>query len=550
MKDTDFIHSYVLQGRPTKLLLVSQNSACLADAPAVARRQMNLMERLFPLSQTRQVGGRVARRKSGWCVDTGRQDRRRGGRFLSVMVSTRNLVRILTAIVMLGFSGFPAAGRQEQVMHTWEVDRTWAGHMTSPPILVTADDRQYLAYFNAERRLTLAWRRLDEDAWHHRHFPVVTTWATGAHALIALAVDADGMIHLIPYRRGLVESPEAPPNIIYYRSTRRHDPASMVRTLMVSPEEPNPHYPVFLNAADGSLFFECRIGVSGRGNQALYHFDRATGEWHRLATLLDGLGRMSAYGSPRLGPDGRWHCLWMWRNTPDAATNHTLSYMVSPDLRTWRNAAGEELALPVNPDDPRVVVDPSPPGGGMINPLQFLGFDSQQRPVASYHVYAPCGNSAIYNARFEEGGWKRVASHVWDFRWGFGGGGAIVIKIGVDPVTPIGDGRLLQRVWSERDGVQHVILDEATLEPVGVADSSEHSADTPEPRWRRQHGRPEIAFPARPLAVSWLPDRGKPEEPGVRYFIRWEHGPVNAGDRPVPEPWPPAAPLRVFKVGK
>lgn len=184
----------------------------------------------------------------------------------------------------------------------------------------------------------------------------------------------------------------------------------------------------------------------------------------------------------------------------------------------------------------------------MINPLRFLGFDSLQRPVASYHKYSPCGNSAIYTARFEEGVWKRVAAHVWDFRWDFGGGGAIGMKIGTGPVAPAGDGRMVLRVWSEREGLRHVILDEATLEPLGFVDSTGQHDAAPEPDWRRQFSRPEIEFPARPLEVTWLADRGRPQEEGVRYFIRWEHGPVNEGDRPVPEPWPPAASLRVFKV--
>ncbi len=441
-----------------------------------------------------------------------------------------------------------SVGDAEEVVGSWEVGKGWAGHTTSPPILVTAQGHQYIAFYNAERRLTLAWRKLGEDPWKQRQFPVVTRWATGAHAMIALTVDADGIIHLIPYRRDLSEAPKAPPEIIYYRSMEKHDPASMERAHMVNAKEPPPHYPVFLKAADGELFFECRIGTSGRGSQELYRYDCEAREWHRLSTLLDGQGRMSAYGGPRLGPDGRWHCLWMWRDTPDAATNHTLSYIVSPDLITWTNAAGEALEIPIHPEHPKVVVDPSKPGEGMINPLQFLGFDSRNRPIATYHKYAPCGNSAIYNARFENGAWKSVAAHVWDFRWKFGGGGAIGSEIGAGPVTVVDGGRLMQRVWSKRQGERHVMVDEATLAPLGEADEALVSSRSPERGWQREFAKPEVDFPKRPLGVRWLPDRGESGEPGVRYVVRWEHGPVNIGDRPVPEPWPPGAPLRVFKV--
>jgi hypothetical protein len=108
-----------------------------------------------------------------------------------------------------------ATARSEEIVREWEVDRSWSAHPSSPPILITAGPSQYLAYYNGERRLTLAWRRLDENVWQRRHFPVVTRWAAGGHALIGLTVDRAGFIHLVPHRRDLSEQPAAPPNMIY-----------------------------------------------------------------------------------------------------------------------------------------------------------------------------------------------------------------------------------------------------------------------------------------------------------------------------------------------
>lgn len=461
------------------------------------------------------------------------------------MIRSLILPRLLFAAMTLSYAAASAADDGVEIS---EVGLGWAGHMTASPILVTAGDQQYVAYYDADRRLTLAWRRLNEMNWKHRQFPVVTAWATGAHAQIALTVDAVGILHLIPYRRGLTEQPPEPPHIIYYRSTRPQDPETMERAFMVSPDEPTPHYPAFLKAADGSLFFQCRNGSSGQGDHMIYLHDQETGGWEKLSILLDGQDRMSAYGGPRLGPDGQWHCLWMWRDTPDAATNHTLSYIVSPDLRSWTNAAGVPLKLPIHPEHPEVVVDAARPGEGLINPLQFLGFDSQRRPVATYHKYGPSGKSAIYNARFEDGKWKSVAAYRWDFRWDFGGGGAVGVEVGGGPVRPISGGRLVQRVWSKREGSRHLLVDEATLAPLGEAVEADIPRDSPEYGWKRNFGKPEVDFPARPLLVTWLSDQGRAPEPGTRYFLRWEHGPVNIGDKPVPPPWPPGAPLRVFKV--
>lgn len=436
----------------------------------------------------------------------------------------------------------------EEIVREWLVDHTWSAHPSSPPILVTAGDAQYLAYYNAQRRLTLAWRELDEETWQHRHFPVVTRWATRGHALIGLAVDTGGHIHLVPYRRDLSEQPQAPPNMIYFRSTRPHDPASMEPTHMVATDEPNPGYPVFLTAPDGTLYFEFRDGGSGRGNQQINRYDTASQTWHPTPMLLDGRGEMSAYGGPRLGPDGNWHCHWMWRNTPMADTNHTLSYMVSADLISWRSACGTELELPVDPDHPLVVVDPAKPQAGLLNPLQWIGHDGRNRPVITYHLYAPCGNSAIYAARFDDGAWKRVAAHVWDFRWEFAERGSIQAALGSGAVRPAGKGRLELRVWSEQNGSRRVVLDEATLEPLASNEDAEMASPARSTSWRNARSKPEIDFPLRPMRVQWLPDHGRCGGPDIHYVVRWEAGPTNQGDSPVPEPWPDAAPLRVFEV--
>ncbi len=42
--------------------------------------------------------------------------------------------------------------------------------------------------------------------------------------------------------------------------------------------------------------------------------------------------------------------IWVWRDTPDCATNHDLSYMKSPDLKNWYNAFGEKVELPATLD--------------------------------------------------------------------------------------------------------------------------------------------------------------------------------------------------------
>jgi hypothetical protein len=93
---------------------------------------------------------------------------------------------------------------------------------------------------------------------------------------------------------------------------------------------------------------------------------------------------MNAYCSvPRQDPDGRFHMVWVWRDTPDCASNHDLSYARSDDLVRWTDSAGSPLALPITVETGEII-DRVPPGGGLLNVNRELGFDNAGRPVVSY----------------------------------------------------------------------------------------------------------------------------------------------------------------------
>ena len=87
-------------------------------------------------------------------------------------------------------------------------------------------------------------------------------------------------------------------------------------------------YPVFFTNAAGDLMFRYRDGSSGDGSDLYNIYDPATRTWRRVldTPVLDGEGRRNAYAiEPTLGPDGRLHLVWMWRDTPDCATKNNLS---------------------------------------------------------------------------------------------------------------------------------------------------------------------------------------------------------------------------------
>lgn len=489
-----------------------------------------------------------------------------------------------------------------------DVAPVWSVHRTGPPQLLTRDGRQYVAYYDHDRFLTLAQRELDSRQWKYHRFPVQMNWQTGAHARLSLAIDRHGYIHITCYRRRLQQEPPMPPRPIYYRSMAPHSMDGFERLYMVSEDE-RTDYPTF-TTVDGTIFFSFRDGGSGRGDYYFYRYDDDRRIWEQVldTPLLDGRGEMSAYpyggGLPLAGPDGRWHLLWMWRDNPDHATNHSLSYArtVGSDLAQWESAAGVPVTPPFTIDNTELLVDDAPPGGGLSNPLQAMSWDSADRVVISYHRFDETGASQIFNARFDgsndgridqeenarfegdndgrtdqegnarfnggndgstdqvenarfdEGKWTVVPATRWDFVWGesYSGTGALNIfgTIRMSGITPAANGELTQMVWNREVEEAIVVLDEESLQPIRL--------EAPKPvAWREKLTIPESDFQIEPipdlrrtggpLQVELLPDSYGLDADGVSWFLRWEHGGANR-DRPVPEPWPEPNMLRVYKI--
>jgi hypothetical protein len=275
-----------------------------------------------------------------------------------------------------------------------------------------------------------------------------------------MAVDAAGQLHVAA---NMHNDP-----LVYFHTRAAGD----VRTLTQVPAmvdaaaERSMTYPVFLKDAGGRLIFKYRDGGSGRGRE-IYNVLSGS-SWKRLldAPLVDGEGKRSAYFvGPVLGPDGWFHLSWVWRDTPDAATNHDLSYARSPDLVHWERADDTPIPLPIRLATADVV-DPVPSGAGMINNNTPLGFDALGRPVIAFHKFDAAGNTQVFVARREDRRWRVMQASDWKgFRWEFGGTGSLDFRLRV--AAPVVEGKTL-RVPVVRDGRPiDLLLDGATLARMG-----------------------------------------------------------------------------------
>lgn len=400
--------------------------------------------------------------------------------------------------------------------------------------LLTHENHQFAAYYNERHQMVVARRGIDERQWQKVELPSKIGW--DSHNYITMAVDAMGHLHLAGNMHCVP--------LIYFRTREPGDITTFARLPMTGQEEQRCTYPKFLHDADGNLLFTYRSGGSGNGRRFYNRYDVSMQSWARFldSPLFEGEGRRNAYPlGPTRGPDGLFHIVWVWRETPDCATNHDLSYARSRDLKNWESAHGQPVRLPLTLGQTKLCVDPIPVGGGIINGCEKLAFDSHHRPMISYHKRDGDGFMQIYVARFRRGEWQRHAITTWDKTIDFGGGGAMPF-IGIRVTA-------LQRIepdafainYRHRDfGSGRIVLDEETLRPIDrdVAAAAEY------PRELKQ---PAIAVDG--ISVRMAHDVGQLESPDVKYLLRWETLGANH-DRPRDPPLPPASELEIVKLAR
>lgn len=390
------------------------------------------------------------------------------------------------------------------------IDRVWSGHKVGFALTVTAD-RIYVGYYDANRQLTVAQRARAGGNWTYVKLDTWVGW--DSHNYIAMAVDLAGQLHVMA---NMHSEP-----LIYFRTTRVGDARGLRREAqMIGPDdETSVTYPVFLHDAAGRLIVKYRSGRSGSGDEIYNVLDPATGAWSRLLAtpLVSGEGRRNAYFvGPVLGPDKLFHIVWVWRDTPDASTNHDLSYARSRDLIHWERSDGRALPLPITLDKAEIV-DPVPVRGGMINNNTVLGFDSKGRPTITYHKFDKTGATQVYLARREADGWRSVAISRWKgFRWDFGGPGSLAGQLSVGGAQADGPGRLMVPVVREGRPLE-LVVDEARLEPIeeraarSIADQLADKIQVP----ADMHANVLSAGPPATFALVWPtrpPNRDRPTE--------------------------------------
>lgn len=408
------------------------------------------------------------------------------------------------------------------------IDHTWSGHRVNPQ-MIQRGDHQFIVYYDANRQMSIAHRSNETDPWRFHKLPSFVGW--DSHNYATVDVDERGYVHVL----GNMHADQ----LVYFRSRLPWD----VRSLEQIPEmvdesrERRVTYPDFLHDGEGRLIAVFRIGGSGNGRYFYHRYDSEARRWTLLhgSELFNGEDERGAYYiGPIEGPDGFFHMVWVWRETPSAATNNTLSYTRSRDLVHWENSNGEPVTLPIVRATGEVI-DPVPTFGGLLNGQKRLGFDSAGLPMVSYYKNDANGDTQIMLARKTGKTWTIYQISEWlGSKQDLDRGGSLNVSILIrDPPFVSSDGNI--RVRAIRDTVPiEFVVDPSTMRVLGAGS---YETTPPEVTAVRDN---------RALVQYAVKAEGVPADSAFDYFLSWEANPPFQ-DRARAD-IPPPSTLRLHKI--
>jgi len=266
--------------------------------------------------------------------------------------------------------------------------------------ITTHGNVQYAAFYDDQSNVVLAKRKLGTDRWQVYQTPYQGN-TKDAHNSISIAVDGDGFLHMAWNHHNTP--------LQYCRST---SPGSLELTQkmpMTGVKENRMTYPEFYNLPNGNLLFLYRDGASGNGDLMMNHYDVRAKKWTRVQDgLISGEGARNAYWQMTVDVKGTIHLSWVWRESPDVASNHDMCYAKSTDSgKTWRKSSGEQYQLPITAKSAEYAWR-IPPGSELINQTSMCA-DADGRAYIATYWRAEGTNIPQYRLIYHDGRQWKVA---------------------------------------------------------------------------------------------------------------------------------------------
>ena len=340
------------------------------------------------------------------------------------MMHRSSLLLICAAAALSGCAAGPSAPGSLSDAVSSTVGQGWAGNSINTVAfrqnsLVSDGEHEYIAYYAQDGHVMLGKRRLGSSNWELRRLDF-TGDLRDAHNAISIMLDGEGVLHLawdhhnvgLHYARGV-----APGSL------------EMVPAAMVGRDENRVSYPQFFRLPNGGLLFFYRDGRSGQGNLVLNRYDLKAG-WQRVADkLISGEEQRSAYWQACVDAQGTIHLSWVWRESPDVASNHDMAYARSRDGgRTWEDSSGRRYTLPITAASAEYAAR-IPQRSELINQTTMAADAAGHPYIASY--WRTAGSTVPqYRILYHDGrAWQRLDLDFRTAPFSLSGGGTKAIPI-------------------------------------------------------------------------------------------------------------------------
>lgn len=288
------------------------------------------------------------------------------------MLKSRGII----IIVFLLFIGY-IANSQKLI----PVSKGWSNNSVNAVVfrqnsLVTQADTQFIAFYTPEGKLALGKRHIKDKDFVISETPYKGN-VNDAHNCISIMLDGEGFLHVSWDHHGHP--------LRYAKGVSPYSLKLGSKMEMTGENENNVTYPQFFKMPNGNLIFMFRDGQSGKGNLVVNSYDIKTKIWSQLqSNLIDGERKRNAYWQACLDNQGVIHVSWVWRESPDVASNHDMCYARSKDGgMTWENSKGQKYKLPITAATAELACE-IPQNSELINQTSMTTDSNGQPVIASY----------------------------------------------------------------------------------------------------------------------------------------------------------------------
>jgi len=317
------------------------------------------------------------------------------------------------------------------------VDSGWAGNSINTAVfrknsLTSWNEFQFVAFYDSYGSVVLGRRRHGDT-----EFTLKKTFYSGniydAHNSISIIADSYGFLHL---SWGQHNTP-----LQYCRSLEPGSLDLSPAMSMTGQLEDRVTYPEFYRLPNGNLIFLYRDGQSGNGNLVVNNYDKNQRKWERLhGSLINGEGLRNAYWQACVDRKGVIHLSWVWRETPDVASNHDLCYARSRDGgKTWERSDGKKYGLPITAETAEYAWR-IPQQQELINQTSMSADDDGNPFIATYWREASSDVPQYHLVYYHKSQWQHLAFNFRKMPFTLSGGGTKKIPIARPQVVVQGSG--------------------------------------------------------------------------------------------------------------